>query len=474
MKKIDRSSIAQQSIVCPGLYYAVPAKDGILFRLRIPSGIITWQQCSTIAEIAEEVADGTLQVTNRSNLQLRATVETIAPELLQKLQQCGLAARNETVDRLRNIMTSPTAGIDRAQLIDTRPLATELAVYIENNPRLASLPPKFSVGFAGGETVTIAGRSNEFLLSAETMPKARFAPAGKVYFRLILNAGKEKHSIDTRLLFAPSQYLPAMQAAISAYLDAIDNKDLQTASQKQKPRLSDILDHLGRDWYLDRLLSYLPFPPKYASLGKTIVTEAKPIAENLIIGVYPQLQEGLSYLGINLPLGNLEAWQLRKLGRSSEVFGTGELRLTPWQSLSIVNVPEAKIDDLKAEILNLGLNCDPNHPYNGLVACAGNTGCAKSATDTQKHALALAEYLATKISPDKPASNIHFTGCPKSCAQGDRADITFLGKTIQKDDRTIEVYQIYVKGEGESKFGRLVADNIDPNSDIKSLLSRLN
>lgn len=467
MKKIDRSSITQQSIVCPGLYYAVPAKDGILFRLRIPSGIITQQQCSTIAKIAEELADGTLQVTNRSNLQFRAKVETIAPELLQKLQQCGLAAKNETVDHLRNIMTSPTAGIDRAQLIDTRPLATELAVCIENNPRLASLPPKFSVSFAGGETVTITGRSNEFLLSAEAI-------AGKVYFRLILNAGKEKHSIDTRLLFAPSQCLPAMQAAISAYLETIDDKDLQTVSQKQKPRLRDILEHLGEDRYLDCLLHYLPFLPKYASLGKTSVTEVRPIAENLIIGVYPQQQEGLYYLGINLPLGNLEAWQLRKLGRSSEVFGTGELRFTPWQSLSIVNVPEAKIDDLKAEIFNLGLNCDPIHPYNGLVACAGNTGCAKSATDTQKHALALAEYLATKINPDKPASNIHFTGCSKSCAQGNRADITFLGKTIQKDDRTIEVYQIYVKGEGESKFGRLVADNIDPNSDTESLLSQLN
>jgi ferredoxin-nitrite reductase len=463
MKKIDRRSIASQSIVCPGLYYAVPAKDGKLFRLRIPSGIITHQQCSTIAEIAEEIAGGTIQVTNRANLQLRSTVETIAPELLQKLQQSELAARNETVDRLRNIMTSPTAGIDRAQLIDTRPLAAELTSYIENNPQLSNLPPKFSIGFAGGETVTITGRLNEFLLAAEAI-------AGKVYFRLILNAGKEKHHSDTRLLLTPYQCLPAMQAAIAAYLEAIDDKELQTASQKQKPRLADILEYLGKDWYFDRLLSYLPFPPKYAD---TIFTGSKPISENPLIGVYPQRQAGLYYLGVNLPLGNLEGWQLRKLGRSSNVFGAGELRLTPWQSLSIVNVPEAKIDDLKAEIANLGFNCDSSHPYNGSIACAGNTGCAKSATDTQKHALALAEYLATKINPNKSALNIHFTGCPKSCAQNDRADITFLGKTIQKDDRTIEVYQVYVKGEGDSKFGRLVADNIDPNSDLGNLLSQL-
>jgi ferredoxin-nitrite reductase len=442
-----------ETITCPGLFYATPAKDGQLFRLRIPSGILTSQQCLIIAELADDLGNGWLQVTNRSNLQLRTKISVINPNLLQKLQEFGLAAKNETIDHLRNIMASPTAGIDRAQLIDTRPLVTELAAYIDNNPYLASLPPKFSVGFAGGEKVTIVNRINEFLFAAEEIED-------RVYFHLIFNAGKEKCSIDTEILLTPRQCLSMITASIAVYLEAINNTTLKELSKRQKPRLGQILEHLGVDWYLDRLLSRLDFVPKRLPFNDKSSANKNPTTENGAIGIYPQLQEGLFYLGINLPLGSLEARQISELGRLVEVYGSGELRLTPWQNLLIGGVPTDKIDDLRAEITNLGFNCASDRPYNGLVACAGNTGCAKSATNTQKHALALAKYLEDKISPDKPALNIHFTGCPKSCAQANQADLTFLGTTIQQDDRIVEVYQIYAKGGQDSKFGRLVAENV--------------
>jgi ferredoxin-nitrite reductase len=442
-----------ETITCPGLFYATPAKDGQLFRLRIPSGILTNKQCLIIAELGEELGHGWLQVTNRSNLQFRTKIGIINPDLLQKLQEFGLAAKNRTIDHLRNIMASPTAGIDRAQLIDTRLLVAKFAAYIENNPYLSSLPPKFSVGFAGGERVTIVNQLNEFLFAAEEIEN-------RVYFRLILNAGKEKDSIDTGILLASRQCLPMMTTSIAVYLEAINDPTLKKLSKRQKPRLRDILNHLGIDWYLDRVLSRLSFVPNCLEFDKKLSANKKTIVENGAIGIYPQLQAELFYLGVNLPLGNLEARQLRELAKLLEIYGDGELRLTPWQSLLISNVPTDKIDDLRAEITNMGLNCAIDRPYNGLVACAGNTGCAKSATDTQKHALALAKYLEGKTSPDKPALNIHFTGCPKSCAQANQADITFLGTTIQQDDRILEVYQIYAKGGEDSKFGRLVAENV--------------
>src|SRR5206468_9832934 len=52
----------------------------------------------------------------------------------------------------------------------------------------------------------------------------------------------------------------------------------------------------------------------------------------------------------------------------------------------------------------------------GLVACTGNTGCKYAATDTKGHAIALAEFLNKRVRLDQPI-NIHFTGCPNSCAQ---------------------------------------------------------
>jgi ferredoxin-nitrite reductase len=442
--------------VCPALFYATPAKDGKLFRLRVPSGILTGKQCSIVAEFAEELAEGKLQVTNRSNLQFRTKIERIPANLSQKLQTFGLAAENERIDRLRNIMLSPTAGIDCEQLIDTRPFAAELAVFIENNSDVANLPPKFSVGFAGGEKLTIVDRTNELLLAARQIEE-------KIYFHLILNSGKGKSTVDAGILLTPQQCLPIIKAAIEVYLEAIEDRSWWEGLKlnTNKPRLRDILNILGADWYLDRIFKYLSFVPKNTINTPEFLARENSIAENPLIGVYPQRQAGLFYLGINLPLGSLAARQMKKLAQLVSIYGDGELRLTPWQSLLIGNVTPENLIDLQQEIAELDLNCQPEHPYNGMVACAGNTGCAKSATNTQQHALVLAKYLEKTI--DRKCSsniNIHFTGCPKSCAQTNQADITLLGKTIQQDDRLVEAYQIYTKGEGESKFGRLIAENI--------------
>jgi sulfite reductase beta subunit-like hemoprotein len=40
-----------------------------------------------------------------------------------KLQEIGLTSRGSGVDNIRNITATPTAGIDKNELIDTRPFA---------------------------------------------------------------------------------------------------------------------------------------------------------------------------------------------------------------------------------------------------------------------------------------------------------------------------------------------------------------
>ena len=64
----------QQSepMMCPGLFYAVPARDGILSRLRTPGGMLTSQQAVLVAHFAAQCGDGYIQITNRANVQIRA------------------------------------------------------------------------------------------------------------------------------------------------------------------------------------------------------------------------------------------------------------------------------------------------------------------------------------------------------------------------------------------------------------------
>src|SRR5262245_38332724 len=155
-----------ERIVCPGLFYAVPAQDGIISRIRTPSGMLTSQQSCVVAHFADQYGDGYIQITNRANLQIRAVRTVPPPTMLTTFQAAGLAASRVSVDHLRNIMASPTAGIDPQALIDTRALITALDDAIAQHAEFAGLPAKFSVGIDGGEVVSIRNRPNDIWLMA--------------------------------------------------------------------------------------------------------------------------------------------------------------------------------------------------------------------------------------------------------------------------------------------------------------------
>ncbi|GAX40491.1 precorrin-3B synthase [Tolypothrix sp. NIES-4075] len=471
--------------VCPGLFYATPARDGIISRIRIPGGIINSQQGRAIAEFAEDFGEGYVHVTNRANLQIRK-IQGITPEVLTTLQKVGLAATLTEVDHLRNIMASPTAGIDSLELIDTRPWVRELDAYICGHPELKGLSPKFSVAFDGGGAVRVCDRPNEIIFRAMSCDKP-FGFGGSqstgsgatavdgspgikqvasktatpsplcvyalsedcaaveknIYFQLILGDA-------TNILLQPKECLSVVVAIAQVYLDNVDQ------TKKSKLRLKHLLQDKGVEWYLQQAQGYLPF---------SLLKRLKPTLDQSInpknynhLGVHPQRQAGLSYIGIILPLGQLLSKQLHSLTDLAQTYGSGTLRLTPWQNLLISDIPNSSIPQVKDEIECLGLDWNANHIQGSLVACTGKTGCTSSATDTKKQALALADYLKKHITLDVPVK-IHFSGCPKSCAYHGKSDITLLGTLIEKDKTVVEGYHIYV-GDKEQSFGRELYTNV--------------
>jgi ferredoxin-nitrite reductase len=456
-----------EPITCPGLFHNTSALDGIIYRIRTPGGIIDSNQCRAIADLAEQLGDGCLQITNRANLQIRAIGDEISPGILKHLQDIALASPNGEVDHLRNIMSSPTAGIDRGQLIDTLPWVRELDRYISNHPHLAELPAKFSVGFDGGETVSIVHLHNEIVLGA-------IKQDAEVYLRLYLSVKKDRPPVDAGISLRVEECLPVAIALMEVYLEGVRLYRKNIDSSK-KPRLRQILQQWGMAWYRDRVSRYLSFPLRCQSLNSATASQNNYFP-NRHLGVHAQKQEHLSYMGLVVPLGRLAAKQIEKLADLAEIYGNSILRLTPWQNLLIPDVSDSKISDLQTEIEQLGLSYSPNHPGSGIVACTGNTGCAASATDTKNHALALAKYLEKRLRLDRPL-NIHFTGCPKSCAQHGMGNLTLLGTIIQQGegfapfgrgllrrrirDRTVEGYHVYVGNrDGEEKFGQLLYSNV--------------
>ena len=416
---------------CPGLFYNTLAQDGFLCRLRIPGGMINSQQFEAIADISDHYGGGYIDVTNRANIQIREIKQGINIQVLEKLQALGLASTNASVDHIRNIMTSPTAGIDTQELIDTRPLVKAWEKYITAHSHLSQLSAKFSVCFDGGGKISVKDRPNDIILAAELINS-------NIHWRLYLSYGeKGEPAKDTGTLLKPVEIIAVLAALAETYLKHID------INNRCKPRLREIINYITIEKYLHQVKEKLDpniFNFEF-NLEKTPLCASASLREKNLIGIHSQRQSGLYYIGIVLALGRLETYQIRGLAHIAKRYGDDNIRLTPWQNLILSDIPQNQIIEVEKEITNLGLNCSPTDIKSFLVACSGKRGCGAAATETKDDALHLAKYLENLMILDCSV-NIHFSGCSKSCAQHTQADITLLGLAGEN----FPGYQIYVLG----------------------------
>jgi ferredoxin-nitrite reductase len=415
--------VSVERSICPDIYHPASARDGLLTRLRIPGGVLNEWQCRTIAELLETIGLEYIQVTNRANLQLRSLSQDLDRDLLTKLTKCGLAASNPAVDGIRNIMLSPTAGIDAQELVDVLPLAPAWLEYLDRHPELGGLSNKFSVGFDGGGSVSILDRPNDITLLA----------IGKDEFSLHLgigNRGAAPQPVGVNLTI--NECLPMLAAIAQTYLQGIKTISGDT---RRKPRLRDVIRHDGLAEFGElvrrEFAGSRQFVFKNTGLDSAQRTlrerDSARVSRDLHLGAQPQRQSDRYYVGVVLLLGRSTGAQIGGLGSIAARYGSGTIRLTPWQNVIIPDVRSIDLKTVQGLINDLGLVQTATHPSSLLRACAGATGCQFSATDTQADAIALSEYLAAKLTLDRPL-NIHFSGCEKSCAQHDLADITLWGE----------------------------------------------
>jgi ferredoxin-nitrite reductase len=431
-----------------GLFYVAPAQDAFMCRLRIPNGILKAHQLRGIADVAERYAGGYADVTTRANLQLREIGPKSILDVLTAIQDIGLTTRGAGADNLRNITGSPTAGIDPEELIDTRPLCRELHYTILQHRELYGLPRKFNIGFDGGGCVSVLEDTNDIGFAAVAIGEGEAVAPG-VYFRILLGGitGHGDFGRDTGLLIRPQECTPVALALVRAFIDHGDRTD------RKKARLKYVLERLGLDGFLAEAEKHLSFKPQRFPPERCV--PRKPSVKGAHLGIHPQRQPGLFYLGVAVPVGRLTVEQMRALAKIAEQHGSGTLRLTVWQNLLISDIPEAEIAAAEAGVKAMGLALHAGPIRSGLVACTGNTGCKFALTNTKGQAVQLADQLEATLALDQPLT-VHLTGCPNSCAQHHVADIGLLGTKVEAGDDMVEGYDVFIGGGAgaEQRLGR--------------------
>jgi precorrin-3B synthase len=108
---------------------------------------------------------GVIEATNRANLQIRG-IGAEQQALIAMLLAAGLGPSTAAGDDVRNLMLSPSAGIDPQMLFDTRPLADQILATLQNHTRFHELSAKFAVQLDGGEALAMLEHHHDLWLSA--------------------------------------------------------------------------------------------------------------------------------------------------------------------------------------------------------------------------------------------------------------------------------------------------------------------
>jgi ferredoxin-nitrite reductase len=424
-----------------GLFYVAPAQDSIMLRLRVPGSILTAHQMRGLAQIAADWGSGRTDITTRSNLQIRELQPKDIVNVLAKVQSLGMTSRGAGADNIRNITASPLTGIDPTELYDSAPLADALNLYILNSRDMYGLPRKFNVAFDNGGSISVVADTNDIGFVAVKVNEGKGIPAG-VYFRVLLCGitGHKQFATDCGLLLRPDQTVAFAAAMIRVFSENGDRTD------RKKARLKYLVDRWGTEKFLEETEKRLAFP--LIRFPVEACEPRRPINRTGHIGVHPQSQPGLLYIGVSVPVGRLPVAQMLALANIAEQYGTGELRLTVWQNLVIPNIPAQHVEAAKEAILAAGLNFEAGTVLSGTVACTGNKGCRFSATDTKTHAVALANQLDSLFKIEQPI-NLHVTGCTHSCAQHYIGDIGLMGVKVGGE----EGYQVVIGGGSDQDQG---------------------
>ncbi|GBD55281.1 ferredoxin--nitrite reductase [Microcystis aeruginosa NIES-298] len=448
-----------------GVFYRPVTPGKFMMRLRVPNGILSSEQMRVLGEIVQRYGDdGNADITTRQNLQLRGIRIEDIPDIFQRLKSVGMTSVQSGMDNVRNITGSPMAGLDADELIDTRELVQKVQDMITNcgqgNYQFTNLPRKFNIAIEGGRDNSVHAEINDIA----------FVPAykeGELGFNVVVggffSAKRCEAAIPMNVWVRPNQEVVDLCRGI---LEVYRDNGLR--ANRQKSRLMWLIDEWGIEEFRTRVANQLGYPLATAAEKDAIDWEKRDH-----LGVFPQKQEGLSYIGLCVPVGRLFADDMFDLARIAEVYGSGELRLTVEQNVIIPNIAAENMPTLLTEPLLAKFTPNPTPLQRALVSCTGAQFCNFALIETKNKAVDLIRQLDAELNIPRDV-RMHWTGCPNSCGQPQVADIGLMGTKARKDGKTVEGVDLYMGGKvgKDAHLGSCVQKGI-PCEDLKSVLTSI-
>ncbi len=421
--------------------YSLGKEDGNgsshFLRIKIPGGVLRHEEAMEIADLAEEFGRGYVEITTRQDIQLHWIDPDAAIDIFERLYNmgfvtdlCGQAFRETCHGDVRNVVCCPLMGKISP---DFGRLVKKIHDFFSGNSEYITLPHKFKIAITACGNDCIKLHANDLSLF--------WIGDGFIPF---LGGGMGVSLPGVRMAEPVGIKIPAEMAFdfVKAVVDVY--KEFSNTESKAKARFK----FLVHEWGVEKLREEIEnrvgaFPEIDKTINKMGIGDKHGIEHTS--GVQ---NDGLFFFTLPVLGGTLDSDKLRLITDLSKEYGSGEIRLTPWQNIIFVDVED--LEALKAELrkhFNLEI------PYR-VVGCSSDF-CGKTLVHS-KHVLRNIVHLTSDMS-------VAVSGCVNGCGCHPLADIGLVGKIKRKK----QVYDLYIKG-------KLVEKDIDADSIHSRLEACLN
>ena len=436
--------------------------DGhFMLRIKFPNGIVTADQLRTVGRLAVRYGRGMGDITTRQNIQLHWLRIEDLPVVLDELNAVGLSFTQACGDVWRNVVGCQLAGVDGHELIDSRPLIEELERTFVGDRRFSNLPRKFKVSVSGCLHRCAQHEINDIGLVAVEKD-------GVVGYDVWVGGGLGASARMGRrldLFVLPDEAAEVCRAITEIF------RDEGNRTKRTRARIKFLVD----EWGVERIRAEVE-----QRLGRSFPTSVEPAdpvdPHRDHLGVHPQVQAGLYYLGATTLRGRFTGDQMIAVADIADRFGSGALRCTNRQNIVVLDVPDAQVDEAAASLRDVGLPTEASTFRRGVISCTGMEFCKLAIVETKERAAELIEHLERRVGDVPGSLRINLNGCPNACAQYQVADIGLQGGIARlPDGRRVQGFILHIGGRlGEDAgFARRVASKAMPADDARYAVERI-
>ena len=329
-----------------GLYPQRQGGDAFMMRIKVPGGVLTAPQVREIGVAADAFAEGPedspvfgnryADLTTRQDIQLHwLRIEDI-PRVWQRFWDVGLTTVQACGDSARNVCSCPVSGVDADEVVDALPVAQAISAFFTGNREYANLPRKFKIAVTG----CLEDCARVEIDDIGLWP-ARDAE-GSVGFNVLVGGGLsdgERMAQDIDVFVRPDQAVE-LTRAIAQLFGELGNRE-----NRGLARMRYLAQELGPEGFRSALAERARFG--LAPAGQELTRRFRGDH----VGVHPQKQPGLVYVGCSVPVGRMHGIELVDAARLAETYGDGTIRIGTDQNFVLSGVPEERLDALLAEPL---------------------------------------------------------------------------------------------------------------------------